>query len=63
MAVQIWPLVDVQAYMGHADIQTTMLYSHHIPKTNAARQLSEFVTAQKAEPQLAPVTPIRSEAA
>jgi integrase len=29
LAVRAWPLSDVQAYMGHADISTTMLYVHH----------------------------------
>ena len=29
LAVEAWPLHDVQAYMGHADIQTTMIYVHH----------------------------------
>jgi integrase len=36
LAVEAWPLHDVQAYMGHADIQTTMIYVHHQPKTAAA---------------------------
>jgi integrase len=43
LAVQVWPLSDVQAYMGHADIQTTMRYVHHIPKTAAAREFTEAV--------------------
>lgn len=43
LAVQVWPLSDVQAYMGHADIQTTMRYVHHIPKTKAAREFTEAV--------------------
>lgn len=47
LAVQVWPLSDVQAYMGHADIQTTMRYVHHIPKTTAAREFSEAVAAAK----------------
>ncbi len=33
LAVQVWPLHDVQAYMGHANVQTTMLYAHHVPST------------------------------
>jgi hypothetical protein len=33
----------VQAYMGHADIQTTMIYVHHQPKAAAADRLSELV--------------------
>jgi integrase len=43
LAVEAWPLHDVQAYMGHADIQTTMIYVHHQPKTAAADRLSELV--------------------
>jgi integrase len=43
LAVQVWPLSDVQAYMGHADIQTTMKYVHHVPKTGAAREFTEAV--------------------
>ncbi|HEX6457096.1 MAG TPA: site-specific integrase [Solirubrobacterales bacterium] len=43
LAVQVWPLSDVQAYMGHADIQTTMRYVHHMPKTTAAREFTEAV--------------------
>ena len=27
--------------MGHADIATTMIYTHSIPKVDAARQCSE----------------------
>jgi hypothetical protein len=33
LAVQVFPLSDVMAYMGHADIQTTMLYVHTCPST------------------------------
>lgn len=55
LAVQVYPLVDVQAYMGHADIQTTMAYAHHVPKHNAADALTEFVRAQRSEePRFAP---------
>lgn len=43
LAVRVWPLSDVQAYMGHVDIQTTMRYVHHIPKTGAAREFTEAV--------------------
>jgi len=31
LAVQAFPLTDVQAFMGHADIHTTMIYVHHVP--------------------------------
>ena len=43
--MQVWPLHDVQAYMGHADIQTTMLYVHHVPKGAAADELTATVAA------------------
>jgi integrase len=45
LAVQVWPVTDVQAYMGHADIKTTMRYVHHVPKHDAAAQFSAFVAA------------------
>jgi integrase len=46
IAVQVWPLVDVKAYMGHADVSTTMIYAHHVPKRNAADALTRFVEAE-----------------
>ena len=39
------PTHDLQAYMGHADIQTTMIYVHHVPKAAAAAELSRAVSA------------------
>jgi integrase len=44
LAVQVFPLSDVKAYMGHADISTTMLYVHHVPQHDAAAKLSAAVT-------------------
>jgi integrase len=41
IAARIFPLADVQAYLGHADIGTTMRYAHHVPRTDAARRLAE----------------------
>lgn len=49
LAVQVFPLHDVQAYMGHASIQTTMRYAHHVPKVDAARRFTESVEQAKAE--------------
>jgi integrase len=40
-AVQVFPLSDVKAYMGHADIATTMIYVHHVPQHDAADKLSK----------------------
>lgn len=46
LAVRKLPLTDVQAFMGHQDIQTTMRYVHHVPRNDAAQLLSEaFATA------------------
>ena len=46
LAVQVWPVTDVQAFMGHADIKTTMRYVHHVPKRDAAERFSRFVDGQ-----------------
>jgi integrase len=39
LAVQVFPLTDVKAYMGHADIAPTMIYVH-VPRVDAAEKLS-----------------------
>jgi integrase len=46
LAVQAFPLSDVRAYMGHSDIQTTMIYVHHVPRHDAAARLSAIVGAE-----------------
>jgi integrase len=46
LAVRIYPLSDVQAYMGHKDIATTMLYVHHVPQRSAAEQLTALIEDQ-----------------
>lgn len=43
LAVQAFPLSDVRAYMGHADVQTTMIYIHHVPQHDAADKLGALV--------------------
>jgi integrase len=43
LGARYWPLADLQAYMGHANIETTMIYVHHTPRTGAARELSSAV--------------------
>ena len=48
LAVQAFPLSDVKAYMGHADIATTMIYVHHVPQNDAADKLSRLLEAQTA---------------
>jgi integrase len=46
LAVQIYPVTDVQIYMGHERIETTMRYVHHVPKTDAAAKGTAFIEAQ-----------------
>jgi site-specific recombinase XerD len=41
--VQAFPLSDVNAMIGHADISTTMRYVHHVPQDDAADRLSKLV--------------------
>jgi integrase len=43
LAVQTFALSDVKAYMGHADVQTTMIYVHHVPQHDAAARLTELI--------------------
>jgi integrase len=50
LAVQVWSLVDVQSYMGHANITTTMIYAHHVPKRDAAAALSELISKESPSP-------------
>jgi integrase len=50
LAVQAFPLSDVRAYMGHSDIQTTMIYVHHVPRHDAAAKLSAVVDAESSPP-------------
>jgi len=33
----------VKAYMGHADIATTMRYVHHVPRHDAAAKLTQVL--------------------
>jgi integrase len=43
LAVQAFPLPEVAAFMGHADITTTMIYIHHLPKAEAAARLGQVM--------------------
>lgn len=39
LAVQAFPITDVQGYLGHAHISTTMRYIHHAPGADHAARL------------------------
>ncbi len=39
-------MTDVQVYMGHEKIETTMRYVHFVPKVDAAARGSAFIAAQ-----------------
>jgi len=61
LAVQVYPVTDVQIYMGHEKIETTMRYVHHVPKVDAAAKGSAFIAAQlESVPPLCP-EPVRSD--
>ena len=49
LAVQAFPLSDVKAMMGHADITTTMIYVHHVPQADAAARWSALLGADTAD--------------
>jgi integrase len=44
LAVKAWDLPKVQAYMGHANVATTMIYVHHVPKASDADALTALVS-------------------
>ncbi len=46
LAVRAFPLSDVKAFMGHESIDTTMIYVHHVPQTDAAAKLSKLLSAR-----------------
>jgi integrase len=50
LAVQAFSLTDVKAFMGHADIQTTMIYAHHVPQHDAAEKLTRLLGASSPDP-------------
>jgi hypothetical protein len=54
LAVQAFPLSDVQAWMGHADIATTMRYVHYVPKHDAAERLGRLLGDEDVAPKLGP---------
>ena len=57
LAVKVWDLPKVQAYMGHANIQTTMIYVHHVPKASDADALTALVSQGTEDSTLATPNP------
>lgn len=43
LAVQKFPLTDVKVMMGHANVDTTMIYVHHVPRHEDADRLSSLI--------------------
>lgn len=41
LAVKKFPLTDVKTFMGHADINTTLIYVHHVPSDDASDNLTD----------------------
>ncbi len=53
LAVRAFPLSDVKTFMGHENIETTMIYVHHVPQTDAAARLSAMLAADAAPASIA----------
>jgi integrase len=45
LAVRSAPVTDVQHWMGHADLATTMRYVHYVPQHGNAARLTAAFTA------------------
>jgi integrase len=50
LAINVASIVQVQAWMGHADIKTTMRYLHHKSRADDAQLLSAAFRPEKREP-------------
>jgi hypothetical protein len=40
----VFPLTDVQTYMGHKSVETTRRYIHHVPGRDADAKLTALVS-------------------
>jgi len=52
LAINVASIVQVQAWMGHADIQTTMRYLHHKSRADDAKLLSTAFSPKKRSPRV-----------
>ena len=50
LGVQVMPLTDAKAYMGHRDIRTTMIYVHNVPRHDVADKLTESLKGSNEDP-------------
>jgi integrase len=50
LSINVASIVQVQAWMGHADIQTTMRYLHHKSRADDAKLLSAAFRPKKRKP-------------
>jgi integrase len=60
IAIDQATIVQVHAWMGHADVQTTMKYMHHRSRAGDARLLSAAFRPKKAVPGFELVAPLAS---
>jgi integrase len=52
----------IQAWMGHADIQTTMRYLHYVPQHDDAARMTAAFTAERVPPRVPRTTEFEREA-
>jgi integrase len=60
LAIRVAPVTDVQHWMGHADIQTTMRYVHYVPQHDNAVKLTAAFTAGSVPPDEPAAWPARA---
>ena len=52
LAIRKAPVTDVQHWMGHADLDTTMRYVHYVPQDDNAAKLTAAFTAETVHPDV-----------